>query len=330
MDDFSNYIVGAYATSPALIAWEPKKETDFILGLRQRLGKIRGLELPFWGDGIHPYDTELFLSLLDPEWEYVLTCLPGNMQKLAENKHFGLASDDESGRQQALNFYKNASETIKSLNQYFGSRRVFAVAIATSPALHVDGVSSSTTALEKSLLALASFDWNGAKLVIEHCDSGRLARKAVKGFLSIEEELVCILNLRKRHSVDVGMTINWGRSVIEVRDEIGANQHILKALHAGVLYGLMFSGTSSVDSIYGQWSDLHLPIAEDPEIDHFEKSSLMTASHIKSCLIDSNFKQLHYLGVKLLSMPIESSSLERRIGVNFDALKILNRTISEL
>lgn len=330
MDDFSNYIVGAYATSPTLINWDPAKETDFMLGLRQRLGTIRGLELPFWGNGIHPYDAKLFLSLLNPDWEYVLTCLPGNMQSIAKNKHFGLASDDEGGRREALNFYKNACESINIVNQYFGSRRVFAVAIATSPALNVDGVSSSMTALEASLLTLASFDWSGAKLVIEHCDSGRLTEKVAKGFLSIEEELMCISNLSNRHGVDVGMTINWGRSVIEVRDEIGANQHILKALHVGALCGLMFSGTSSADSIYGQWSDLHLPIAEEPEIDHFEKSSLMTASHMKSCLIDSNFKDLDYLGVKLLSMPIESSSLERRIGVNFDALRVLNRIIEEL
>ena len=92
----------------------------------------------------------------------------------------------------------------------------------------------------------------------------------------------------------------------------------------------MFSGTSNVNSIYGQWSDLHLPIAEEPEIDYFERTSLMTAANIKNCLLDSNFKKLHYLGVKLLCMPIESSSIERRIGVNFDALKILNKVSAEL
>lgn len=330
MDEFSRYIVGAYATSPTLLSWEPEKETVFMELMKGKLGKIRGLELPFFGCGVHPHDSELYLKLLDPEWEYVMTCLPGNMKELAENKHFGLASDDRQGRQQAVEYYKRASESIKELNNYFGVNKVFAVAIATSPALMAKGVSSSQAALEESLATIARFDWSGAELVIEHCDSGRLSITPVKGFISIEEELAAILAVKTKHSIDIGMTINWARSVIEARNQNGANQHILKAIKSGALRGLMFSGTSAVESIYGKWTDLHLPVAREPGIDYFEETSLMTAENMKSCLVDSGWKELSYLGVKVLAMPIIDATCERRVGVNFDTLKVLDREVKNL
>jgi hypothetical protein len=41
----------------------------------------------------------------------------------------------------------------------------------------------------------------------------------------------------------------------------------------------------------------------------------------------ANNPNFDYLGIKLLSMPIESATIERRIGVNYDAVSILNLII---
>lgn len=331
MDDFSRYFVGAYATSPALVSWDGDKEAEFINALKAELGTIRGLELPFWGEGVHPHDSELFLSLLDPQWQYVMTCLPGNMEGLKANKHFGLASDNEAGRQQALAYYRRASEAVQALNAHFAGNKVICVAVATSPALAAEGVSSSVEALEKSLQIIAAYQWDGAKLVIEHCDSGRAATPPVKGFLSLEEELSVIDRLKSNHGIEMGITINWARSVIEARDASGANEHIKKAVEQGVLSGLMFSGTASdADSDYGQWSDLHLPIAEEPGLNHFEKTSLMTAKNVQSCLVDSQHQQLDYLGLKVLAMPMETAPCARRVGINLDTLRVIDKVIKGL
>jgi len=45
---------------------------------------------------------------------------------------------------------------------------------------------------------------------------------------------------------------------------------------------------------------------------------LMTAENMKSCLVDSGWKELSYLGVKVLAMPIIDATCGRRLGVNFD------------
>ena len=128
-----SFIVGSYATSPCLFNWDKDKEIEFMQALKNQLHSIRGLELPFWGQGIHQFDEELFLTLLDKKWEYVLTCLPGNMKELESNVHFGLASNNEPSRLEAIEFYKRANKTVKRINDYFGSKKIISIVIATSP-----------------------------------------------------------------------------------------------------------------------------------------------------------------------------------------------------
>jgi hypothetical protein len=327
--DFSNFFVGIYATSPTLLKWDSKKEIEYIEAIKKELNPIRGLELPFWGKDIHQYDSKLFLKLLDKSWEYILTCLPGNMKALEENKFFGLASDNEEGRVEAVEYYRKASVIVQKINRYFKSQRVISVAIATSPSLKDKNISSSTSALKKSLLEISKFNWDGAKLVIEHCDSGR-ASNPVKGFLDLDEEIEAILEVNKAYNLDIGITINWARSVIECQDKSGALKHIKKVKDNALLKGLMFSGTSDKESPYGRWSDLHLPVAKENHIEYFEPTSLLNKQSMKDCLISSEYNKLDYLGIKVLAMPIEGASLKRRIGVNNDTLKVLNQAIEEI
>jgi hypothetical protein len=327
MDNFENFFVGAYATSPTLFTWNEEKEKEFISSIKNNLN-IRGLELPFWGE-LHEHNEEFFLSLLDPKWEYVLTCLPGTMKSLELNPHFGIASDDEKSRLQAIAFYKKANKALVKLNSYFGKQKVISVAMASAPSLKIDGVSSSSKSLAKSLGEIASWDWFGAKLVIEHCDSGRESNP-VKGFLSIEEEIEAILEVNNKLENTIGLTINWARSAIETRSEHGPIIHVKKAYENKILSGMMFSGTSPKCESYGDWSDLHLPVSKENDISYYEKDSLMTLENMKNTLYGSDIESLSYIGVKVLSMPIEQSSIEKRIGINNDTMKILNKVIKDL
>ena len=96
-NSLSRYIVGAYATSPNLVTWDEKSELTYFNELK-KLPSIRGLELPFWGESLHPFDDQWLLSNLDQNWENVITCVPGTMKSLENNPRFGLASIDDNSR----------------------------------------------------------------------------------------------------------------------------------------------------------------------------------------------------------------------------------------
>ena len=96
-NSLSRYIVGAYATSPNLVTWDEKSELTYFNELKN-LPSIRGLELPFWGESLHPFDDRWLLSNLDQNWENVITCVPGTMKSLENNPRFGLASIDDNSR----------------------------------------------------------------------------------------------------------------------------------------------------------------------------------------------------------------------------------------
>ena len=60
-------------------------------------------------------------------------------------------------------------------------------------------MSSSTASLTASLAELASWDWCGAVICVEHCDArvrddalGGFAPPVVKGFLSLDEEIEAV------------------------------------------------------------------------------------------------------------------------------------------
>ncbi len=327
MDDFKNFFVGAYATSPTLFNWDENKEKEFLTSIKNRLN-IRGIEIPFWGE-LHEHDEEFFLNLLDPKWEYVLTCLPGTMKALESNPHFGIASNDEKSRLEAIAFYKKANKAVEKLNKYFGKQKVISVAMASGPSLKFNNVESSASSLSKSLNEICSWNWFGSKLVIEHCDSGR-EDNPVKGFLSIDEEIESVLEVNENVKNSVGLTINWARSAIETRSVVGPIEHVKKAYENKILSGVMFSGTSSNSELYGDWSDLHLPVAAENGTEYYEKDSLLSFENMKNTLKECDSNLLSYIGIKVLSMPIEQSSMERRIGINSDTMKILNKVIKDL
>ena len=322
------YIVGAYATSPNLFTWDEKSELVYFNMLKE-LPLIKGLELPFWGDSLHPFDDDWLLSNLDPKWENVLTCVPGTMKRLKGDPYFGLASKNVKSRKEAIRFYLKALECIKTLKDYFGDNSLFAVHITSSPRNINSQTQGHKDIFIDSLSELVSWDWQGVKILVEHCDAFNEHNFVPKkGFLTLEEEIAAIIEINEKFVSKCGIIINWGRSVIEHRNVEGAIRHIKIAVQHNVLCGLIFSGTTDNDNnLYGSWSDLHMPPANYLNYQYFEPGSLMSFYNIKNALAACDYNMLDYVGVKLLAFP-DDSPIEKRIGLNRDAIMLLDHALN--
>ena len=316
------YIIGAYATAPSLAGNNRVIECKFYDDLVESISDIQGLEIPFWGKSIHQFGSNFLLDIVDPNWNNILTCIPGTMSNLANNPKFGLASDDEDGRSEAIAMHRVANQSVHQINKYCGRRCVKAIQIATAPSVPVQGVSSSTDSLLKSMKEILSWDWQGAKINIEHCDTAVGSNTFEKGFLTIENEIKVLIELKDSH--DVGMTINWARSAIEGRSVDRPIEHIKLAVESGVLSGLIFSGVSDNDNQYGSWKDTHMPFSQFGDLKYCERNSLLTKENISNALSAVNLSSIDYLGIKLLSMPIDKSTINRRVGLNKEGCKILS------
>lgn len=317
------YYVGAYAASPNQSLWNPELETAYYDALKQ-LSNLRGLEHPFLGQ-LHAQDDDWFLANIKPDWDFVFTCIPGIMNALSQNPQFGLASDDESGRQAALSFMQQACIAVAKLNDHLGRRAVQALMLQSAPARNK--ASSSAGAFQASLETMLQWDWQGARLVVEHCDAYVPLHAPSKGFLALQDEIDVLKQLNANAAVKtpMGMVINWGRSVFETRRVDGAAEHIAKAQQAGVLAGVMFSGVSDKDSEYGAWRDSHQPAQSSALVKFGEAGSWMSEQAIQHCLaICDNAKDLHILGAKIGIRP-HSATIDSRLGYISDTLAILDR-----
>lgn len=322
------YLIGAYATAPSLVLDDVHLEQQFYEQLAQSIPDIQGFEIPFWGEEIHKFGAEFLLQYVRPEWDHVLTCIPGSVKGVAANPNFGLASDDSSGRLDAVRMHQRANQIVRKINMRSGRHSVLAVHIATAPSVPVDGVGSSVNSLLISMNEILSWDWMGARIVIEHCDSYVASHPFEKGFMSLDDELLALKSLP--NNFKVGLAINWARSAIEGRSPATVVDHIKLARKNHLLSGLFFSGTSDSGESYGDWKDSHMPFEKSYDIQYFQPGSLLTASNIVNTLKAANIKELDYIGVKLLSMPIDGSSIGRRVGVNRDAITVLDKILSDI
>lgn len=317
------YTLGAYAASPNHSGWDPALETAFYHELKA-LPNLKGLEHPFVGH-LHQHDDDWFLANIDPGWDYVFTCIPGIMNALGQNPLFGLASDDAAGRAAALSFMQQACAAIGKLNAHLGRQAVTAIQIQTAPARNKSV--SSKAALKASLQTMLEWDWHGARIVIEHCDAYVTDHNPSKGFLTLHDELDVItqLNSQLNEQQQLGMVINWGRSVFETRRIDGALGHIVAAQAAGVLSGLIFSGVSDKDSEYGAWRDSHQPPQQSAQVKNGQAGSWMTEQAMHDCLAAcNNAADLLVLGAKVGVRPY-SADIASRVGVVRDTLAILDR-----
>jgi hypothetical protein len=255
-------IVGAYPAQP-----ERPQERQFFEEL-SAVSAIRGLELPYraWGGEPWPAGART-------DWSAVVTAIPGTMQRVGGDPRFGLASTDREGRRAAVDFTAGILSYIAGLRDQ--GQRVEAVALHSAPSGHGD-----PAAFAESLAEILGWDWQSTSLVVEHCDAPRPGLVPEKGFLSFRDE-TDIVRVFREQGRDIGMLVNWGRSVIETGESRTAADHVAAAREAGVLSGLMFSGCSPESTEFGYpWIDAHLPAVE---VEGAPASSLLTADEIVRC-----------------------------------------------
>lgn len=317
------YYIGAYASSPNISSWDPELESNYYNQLK-KLTNVQGLEHPFVGK-LHARDDDWFLQNVDANWNFVFTCIPGIMEAKSANPHFGIASDDEAGRAEALDFMSKARDAIVKLNTHLGRQAVTAIQVQTSPSKNQ--ASSSAAALQKSFETMVSWDWQGAQIVIEHCDAFVEGQKPAKGFLTLADELTAVQHVNSTKGSNIGIVINWGRSVIETRSVQGAITHIEQAKAAGVLSGLMFSGVSDKESEFGVWSDSHMPPALDDKELLSEHVSLMTEAEMHKCLAAADATTLNIVGVKIGIRP-RSTNVDDRVIYNKNAFAAIDKFFS--
>lgn len=317
------FFVGAYAASPNVSGWDATLETAYYQQL-QTLPEVRGLEHPFIG-ALHPHDEAWFLANIKPSWDYVFTTIPGVMNALSSNPAFGLASIDEAGRQAALDFMQAALQAVHKLNQHLGRQAVVAIMLHSAPARHK--ATGSAQALAQSLTTLLSWDWQGAQLLLEHCDTLVDGQKPSKGFLTLADELSVLarVNEQVKPVKPLGMVINWGRSVLETRQPDGALQHLHAAKAQGLLRGLMFSGISDQATAYGAWQDSHQPARNSDTVAYGEAASWLTEQAIQQSIAACADTDLTVLGLKIGIRPL-TASLEERMAYLHAQLAILARS----
>jgi hypothetical protein len=73
-----------------------------------------------------------------------------------------------------------------------------------------------------------------------------------------------------------------------------------------------------------------MPFAQSFDVKHYEENSLLTQDNVSNTLKEVDLDKLDYLGIKLLTIPVDTSPIEKRVGVNRDAITILNNIISKI
>ncbi|MDO4664929.1 MAG: DUF4862 family protein [Actinomycetaceae bacterium] len=283
------FLVGAYASVPS----GRQLQEDYYRLLSEQPW-VSGIELPFPGDLENNW--EWLMSQIPQHWDFnTITAIPGTMQSVWKNSKFGLASTDFEGRQAALSFFKVVNARVHDLHDRSGRKLISAVQIHSAPTN-----SAHYSSFKDSVYELSEWDWSGAELVIEHCDSPSIGRKPEKGFLKIEDEIAIA------KEIGIGVHINWGRSCLEERDSQAPLRHLRKASERNVLSGIIFSGVSDKATEYGyEWIDGHVPMSLD------EPKSLMGKTEIAACT--QNARSGKYFGAKIC-VPT-SASLRARIAM---------------
>jgi hypothetical protein len=280
-------IVAAYAAAPGELTADRAAESEWYDALRAE-PLVEGLELAFTA-GLHPRGSAHLSSLLDDRWALVVTNIRRTMGATHRNPAYGLASIDKAGRSAAVNDVNLLRQHMKEL-----ARPVMAVELHSAP--HRGRAPSAPEQLLRSLEEILSWDWAGARVVLEHCDAFRQTGNIQKGYLALEEE-ICTIESLSRDAGEAAIALNWGRSAIETASANGPEEHIARVSSRVPLAGFFFSGAAAIESAYGDaWRDVHLPMK------HNEPTSLLTETLIASSLRLLP-QDIDYIGVKVTASP---------------------------
>lgn len=301
--------IGAYAMSPCGQTWNEALETEFIEGLKI-LPFVAGLELPHFST-LDRWDEAYFFRRAAPEWDYVVSTLPSVSAALRSNNRFGLASTDEAGRRAALESVKVASTSVRRANDTFGKRAVRAVEIHSAPTGGTTTNAGSTAAFARSLLEIAGWDWDGAELVVEHCDAAIPGQDWQKGFLLLEEEIDAVDFANQRQPVRIRHSLNWGRSAIEGRSRDTPCRHAGLLLAGDRLRGAILSGCSGADTPFGAWQDTHMPLAPERYAPSGAEGALLTEREMTAFFAQAQHADLAFIGLKIAARPLNASVRDR-------------------
>ncbi len=270
------WFLGAYAGTASLATFSIRDAEAFYAEVAS-LPSLAGLELP-----IHAQpkadDPWQHIHLLPRDLDYILTPLPAVMQSLARNPQFGLASTDASGRQAALQLMDRVRLCVQQLEDHCGRKAVRAVQLHSAPTLQKPADDAGAKALTESLEVLCAQEWSAAELWLEHCDTFLANQTSAKGFLDLQREIDVL------QKFSIGLSINWGRSVLEGRSVGTALLHIQTAQKAGVLRSLFFSGVALDDPVFGSWLDNHTPMFSLQDVPWQARGSLLTEQAIEQAL----------------------------------------------
>jgi hypothetical protein len=303
----SRPFLGAYA----LLGGLPADDEAAAYSAIAELG-IAGLELPV---AAADAGSAWFRQNVRPDWDLVVTCIPTVMQRLGADPAYGLASSDAAGRRAALDDVAAARDLARRLADSSGRSRVRAVQVHSAPHAGLDSVD----AFARSLDELGDWDLAGAVIAVEHCDAPRPGRPFHKGFLEVDEELSALAD---RPAGRFGLTVNWGRSAIEGRSAATPVEHVRAAVAAGLLAGVMFSGTTGAPgatAVWGEpWDDGHIPAHGDDPALAASAESLLGPAEIAETLRAAGSAP-GYVGVKVTVRPMDAD-VAYRIAVARAAL----------
>jgi hypothetical protein len=269
--------LGAYASLPREARSDARLNDAHLRAAIEATG-CGGLEVP-WASATFVADEASLVRLLEAGGSHVLTMVAATMEARADGR-FGLASLDADGRRAAVELVRGTHAATVAMSDRAGRPVVAAVEVQSAASVDLSARDAHVAALAESLDEIAGWDWRGARVLLEHCDSA-LGVRPVKGFLPLDDELRALAALDR--AADVGLGVNWGRSVLETRDTATAVDHVRRADAARLLGARAYSGVAAVDNPLGDaWADNHVAVSGPLAVDAGLGSSLLTPARVES------------------------------------------------
>ena len=230
------------------------------------------------------------LALMPKDWVITLTDISATWKATAANPKFGLASPDADGRAAAIALLTETAATIRAINDRAGRKMVAGLEIHSAPGFDNRVLMPEVGPFERSLGEAAKISWDGCSVLVEHCDAFVEGQKPAKGFLKLDEEIRALSGIA---GSPIGLSLNWGRSMIELRDPDRVLDHASAAARSGLLRAYTFSGTADANNVFGDaFLDSHLAFAPDGDAKYGEPASRMTierAAQVVPYLDDCEF-----------------------------------------
>jgi len=295
-------LIAGYMMAPT----DPTGEDAFFEALTSL--DIAGLEYAMPVEGTRSLEPGWVERNVHPDWDLMVTLVPSMMVRLGTDPAYGLSSTDETSRAHALADIARARDLAVSLADTHGHRRVVAIEIHSAPGPR----GGSADALARSVDEILGWDVAGAEILLEHCDAAVEGRPAAKGFWSLEDEIAAVRAVGLAPD-RLGMSVNWGRSVIEGRSTTTAVEHVQAVAEAGLLRALVFSGATGEDSPWApEWADTHIPPRGDDPALALSSTSLLGIDEITETLRAAG--DVPRIGLKVAVRPTDAD-IPARIAV---------------